>query len=240
MASKRAILHVVPYGENASQLPGHSIVFLGLPLGGSGAAGLAFVLILASAGFSFGITAGAWDHEGFFHWTWNLLWAVFPWFFLTPLWVFYFLALKRAPEKRQFHEMYAEQWQRVRPVAAVVDDVQISRTDDGGVHEIAVSLNEPGRQLAVARMAAMNKFEPYQAPEPGDVVYIWRFADDWIIVQAQRGKDNQARRDPAAGAVPGPVPAGSLAEQLELLAGLHRDGALSRDEFEQAKRKLLS
>jgi Short C-terminal domain len=57
---------------------------------------------------------------------------------------------------------------------------------------------------------------------------------------AQRQADQQDQQDPAQPAAEVPAQrAPSMADQLDQLAGLHDQGALSDDEFAAAKAKLL-
>lgn len=236
LAAPRAILRVVPYGEPVTELPADPGAFVGRATSPAGMVLKPVLLVAVSVGFVWLVTVNAWDDDGFFPWFWNPIWLLFPWVFLTPLWIGFFRSLGRKPANDRFRRAYADWRAAARPTAGAVVDTRIARTEDGGTADFVAVIATPGGDVTVGRPAQGASFAPHEAPRPGDTVQVWRLPEDWVLVQASRDAGRNAA--PAASAARA-AESGTLVTQLEQLAELHRRGELTEEQFEQAKRRVL-
>ncbi|TPW78550.1 SHOCT domain-containing protein [Schumannella sp. 10F1B-5-1] len=205
------------------------------------------VLLLAvSAGAVALVTVTAWDHDGFFPWFWNPLWLIFPWVFLAPLWFAHVRAIRRAPRADGFRALYAREQATARPRLGAIDDVRVSRTENGGIAGIVAAVSDPLGAVVVGRAApGTDGVAAHEAPEPGDQAHVWRLSDGTALVQVPRALRDRRRADATAGsrsaadaASTDPASA-DLVEQLARLGELHDRGDLDDHEFRAAKRRLL-
>ncbi|WP_219921791.1 SHOCT domain-containing protein [Brevibacterium oceani] len=232
-ADKRAILRVVPYGQSPMDLPESAEALLGTRAGAGKIAVRFALLALVSVGFVWLVTVNAWDHEGFFPWFWNILWTAFPWFFLLPLWVALFRSAARQPAGDRFRRRYASAFADTPPSAGVVTDSWIQRTDSGGTADFLLAVEDERGKIVTGCLARDASFQPFEAPVPGDAVQIWRFADGWSVVQAERPRAAERATGQASVQTP------TVNDQLAQLAALHAQGALTDAEFAEAKAKVL-
>jgi hypothetical protein len=235
LSAPHAVLRVVPYREPVAELPADPGAFVGRATSPAGMVLKPVLLVAVSVAFVWLVTFNAWDEDGFFPWFWNPIWVIFPWVFLTPLWIGFFRSLGRKPANDRFRRSYAGWRAAVRPTAGTVTDARIARTEDGGTADFVAAIASAAGDVVVGRLAPGSGFAPHEAPRPGDTVQVWRLPGDWVLVQASRdaGRGAASAATSAAGETP------TLVTQLEQLAGLHRRGELSDEEFEQAKRRLL-
>lgn len=185
-ADKRAILRVVPYGQSPMDLPETPEALLG-SRAGAGKIALRFaLLVVVSVGFVCLVTVNAWDHDGFFPWFWNIIWTVFPWFFLLPLWAAFFRSVAKKPAGDRFSRGCALARADLAPSPGVVTNSWIRRTDSGGTADFILAVEDTVGSVVTGRLAHDASFQPFEAPVPGDTVQIWRFAEGWTLVQAER------------------------------------------------------
>lgn len=234
-AAPRAVLRVVAEGEPVDRLPESADAFVGAATPPPLVVLAPVLLAAASVGFVWLVTVNAWDHEGFFPWFWNVLWTIFPWVFLLPLWIILIRSLARKPAKDRLRRSYRTQRDALPRSTGRIADVQLSRSENGGVSAYLASVAVPGGDFIVARLAPGSSFAAYEAPVAGDPVSVWRLDEGWILVQAAQRRLASAPQQEEA-AVEG---AESLPDQLARLARLHGEGALTDDEFEAAKRRVL-
>lgn len=231
MASSRAVLRVVPHGESVDALPDDAAAFVGPPASTPRVV-VRFVLFLAVTVAGVWLTTvTAWDADGSFPWFWNVVWLVFPWVFLTPLWASYVRSVRRRPSDDAFRSSYRTRRPHTVATTGRVTDVRSELSDSGTLAAFVAAVGTSDGAVVVGRRAVDSTFAPHEAPVPGDVVNVWRFPDDWVVVQAARDHVRLARP-----ADPGPEP---VSTELRRLAELHRDGALTDDEYELAKRQVL-
>jgi len=232
LADPRAVLRLVPYGESVDALPPDAGAFVGRGTSPTGMVAKPLLLVAVSVGLVWLVTVNAWDDEGFFPWFWNPIWVLFPWVFLGPLWVGFFRSLARKPAADAFRGNY-DTWRRSAVVGVgTVTDTRVSRTDSGSTADFVATISTPDGDLVVGRIPRGTIFAPHEAPQPGDAVNLWRLPQEWTLVQAQR---HPVRASSSAGAE-----SPTIATQLKQLSDLHRSGALTKDEFEQAKQRLLA
>ncbi len=86
LADQRMILRLVGHDEPVDELPPTPEGLMEPPSGTGKKIRNGVLLALLSAGFVWLVTVNAWDHDGFFPWFWNVIWTLFPWVFLTPMW----------------------------------------------------------------------------------------------------------------------------------------------------------
>lgn len=233
IADKRAILRVVPYGQSPMDLPESADALLGRRAGAGTIAMRFALLVVVSVGFVWLVTVNAWDHEGFFPWFWNVLWTAFPWFFLLPLWVALLRSAARKPAGDRFRREYASVFADMAPSAGVVTDSWVQRTESGGTADFILAVEDAHGPIVTRRLARDAVFQPFEAPVPGDTVQIWRFANGWSVVQAERPRSAERPRGQASAQGP------AVNDQLSQLAALHAQGALTDAEFAEAKAKVL-
>lgn len=234
LADPRALLRVVPYEDEPDVLPVSARSWVGPGAGpGKIISRTVFVLAITIVGV-YMTTFQAWDHDNFFPWFWNIVWLVFPWFFLTPLWTWYIKSLTKKPADDRFRAGYARARDNLTPVTARVVDTWMARGESGRIVDFVLAVEHPGapRPIISQRLADDAAFQPFEAPVHGDKVHLWQFPDGWTLIQAARPR--AGRRDTATTSS-----SASLAEQLERLARLHESGTLSVEEFEKAKQQLL-
>ncbi|MDP4332010.1 hypothetical protein Q7F20_01380 [Curtobacterium sp. A7_M15] len=232
LAAPRAVLRVVPHGERPDVLPSDSGAFVGPGTSPVGMVLKPVLMVAVTVAFVWIVTVNAWDDEGFFPWFWNPVWVVFPWVFLTPLWVGFLRSLARKPANDRFRKSYRTLRSTTAATVGRVVDVRLTRADSGGIADYVVAVDTPGGDLVVGRIAPSATFAPHEAPEPGDTVHVWRMPDGWTLVQAARGRQRPAATSKAD--------AFSLAAELEQLAELHSRGDLTDEQFDQANTRLLS
>jgi hypothetical protein len=234
LADPRALLRVTPYGQEAGELPTRAQSWVG-PGTGPGKIILRTVIIIAiTVAGVYLSTVQAWDHENFFPRYWNIVWLVFPWFFLLPLWTSFIKSLTKKPADDHFRAQYARVRDSLDSVTGTVVDTWMARGESGGIVDFVLAVEHPGMShpMVAHRLAADAVFQPFEAPVHGDKVHLWQFPDGWTLIQATRprarGQSSPERPSNA-----------SLPEQLERLARLRESGALSAEEFKKAKLQLL-
>lgn len=257
-AAPRAVLRVVPYGESASQLPADASAFVGPASSPIKFVRQAVLTLAISAAAVWIVTVNAWDHDGFFPWFWNVIWLVFPWVFLAPLWAHFFRSLRRKPANDTFRTAYRDHRASATRAEGRIEDVRVHQADTGNVANYAALVSTPSGPIIVGTMAPNNTVPGYEAPRPGDHVFVWRFPDGWTLLQADRSRasgpagataDIKPEQVDAAVNAPAPTTAPAaddtladdptLPERLEQLAELYKNGTLTSAEFDAAKRKLL-
>lgn len=106
LADQRAILRLVGHDEPVEELPPTSEGLMEPPSGTGKEIRNGVLLALLSAAFVWLVTVNAWDHDGFFPWFWNVIWALFPWVFLAPMWTGYFRSLRRSRDNAPIYAQY--------------------------------------------------------------------------------------------------------------------------------------
>ncbi|SEB45523.1 SHOCT domain-containing protein [Arthrobacter woluwensis] len=209
---------------------------------------LGVVLLAGSVLAVWVITVGAWDDEGFFPWYWNVLWLFFPWIFLVQAWLPYLAGWKRYAESRRFIDHYAAfRQESVRVPGTVTGTLVRTAESNDAVSALVVKVHyewPPGKPSDVVVASRAPGIRRSEAPENGDPAFIWIERDAGrassgasassakarMLVQLSRAARTERR--PASTTV-------GLAEELEALAVLHRNGELSSEEFTAAKARLL-
>lgn len=234
LADPRAVLRVTPHGQEADELPTRALSWVG-PGTGPGRIILRTVIIIAvSIAGVYLSTVQAWDHDSFFPWYWNIVWLLFPWFFLVPLWTSFIKSLTKNPADDHFRAQYARVRDSLNSVTGTVVGTWMACGESGAIVDFVLAVEHPDmtHPMVAHRLAADAVFQPFEAPVHGDKVHLWHFPDGWTLIQATRpraqGQSGPARHSSA-----------SLPEQLERLVRLRESGALSAEEFKKAKLQLL-
>lgn len=228
-ADPRAVLRVVAQGESADRLPQTASAWVGRSTSVPKMLLKTALIIAITVAGVWLVTVNAWDHDGFFPWFWNPVWTIFPWVFLGPLWAAFFRSLSRKPANDRFRKGYAAARGNATATVGRIVSTKLSQTDSGGVADYVASVADANGEIVVNRLATGTSFAPFEAPQPGETVHLWRFPDGWTLIQAARGGVRITVAD-----------GGSLAAQLDQLARLHRAGDLTDEQFDLAKQKLLA
>lgn len=230
LADQRAILRLVGHDEPVDELPPTPEGLMEPPSGIGKKIRNGVLLALLSGGFVWLVTVNAWDHDGFFPWFWNVIWALFPWVFLTPMWAGYFRSLRRSRDDAPFYAQYhRDRKAAVRTTGTVTASVT-DRTESGGVSTCVVQVEHDPLTTTVTRLAPAQNVLPSEVPQPGDTVVVFRLPGERTVVQAVRDRTRRvadvAVSSPApvtatAGPVHGTPPHGDAAP--------HRDAPASTD-----------
>ncbi|MEV6228605.1 SHOCT domain-containing protein [Saccharopolyspora shandongensis] len=127
LADPGARLHIVLAGGNPARLPGSPELVTGrVPTAGKVVLNGVALWAVTVAGV-FLATVTAWDHDGFFPWFWNVVWLLFPWFFLLPLWAAFCKLVAQYARGARFAKAYREVCANPRPARGTVDDEEFQR-----------------------------------------------------------------------------------------------------------------
>ncbi|MFJ3958092.1 SHOCT domain-containing protein [Arthrobacter sp. NPDC090010] len=246
---RRAVLKIAATAQEAATLPASPdyIVLPGMSVPRRLLLGV--ILIAGSVLGVWVITVGAWDDEGFFPWFWNVLWLIFPWVFLLPAWFGYFAGWKRYADSRRFIDHYsAFRQESVRVPGTVAETLAMTAESNDAVSALVVKVHyewPPGQPSDVVVASRAPGIRRPEAPEKGDPAFVWIERDAGYSTSGAPASSAKARKlvqisravrkeQAADGQKPG------LAQELEALAALHRNGELSNEEFAAAKARLLS
>ncbi len=130
------------------------------------------------------------------------------------------------------------------PVEAIVQVVAVS--PGGRKREVTLSLQAPG--MAPQTVQATERFTADRVPRPGMVLAgrvdrddPGRFEVDWDQVPSSSGVlDDEPAPGPPPPPTPPPAARGTRLERVERLAALRDRGALTPEEFEAEKRRILA
>ncbi|MBN0040566.1 SHOCT domain-containing protein [Cellulosimicrobium cellulans] len=215
-ADRRAILRLVANDESVDDLPRTPDGLLDPPSSVGRKIRNGVLLVLLSVGFVWLVTVNAWDHDGFFPWFWNVVWTIFPWVFLGPLWAGYARSLRRSRDDAPLYAQYHRDRKAAVRETGVVTASVTDRTESGGVAQCVVRVRHGALTTTVTRLAPVTNLLPSEVPQPGDPVVVWRLPGERVVVQARRGRTralHDAARAAALGAVTdAPVTASPVAE----------------------------
>ncbi|MFE6735463.1 hypothetical protein [Microbacterium sp. NPDC057650] len=231
LADPRAVLRVVTQGEPSDRLPQDAAAWVGRSTSVPKMILKTVLVIAITVGGVWVVTVNAWDHDNFFPWYWNVIWTIFPWVFLGPLWAAFFRSLSRKPANDRFRKEYAAARGNATATVGRVVNTKLAQTDSGGVAEYVASVADADGEFIVNRLAVGTAFAPFEAPQPGEAVHLWRFPEGWTLIQTARGGARATNPDAGDDALPA---------QLERLARLHRSGDLTDEQFDLAKQKLIA
>ncbi|GAA3590546.1 hypothetical protein GCM10022198_13030 [Klugiella xanthotipulae] len=125
------------------------------------------------------ITGNALNHGGVMPLAWDIIWILFPWVFLLPLWRGYFRGWRSATRTQQKSaEDYAAFSQAALHVTGTVIDriLRVDRTNRAVVLVLLLHTQVPGRpmeSLVVSEFAAGNPPLESESPQVGDTVIVW-------------------------------------------------------------------
>ncbi|MGN7702059.1 SHOCT domain-containing protein [Cellulosimicrobium sp. 22601] len=216
VADQRAILRLVGNDGSVDDLPRTPEGLLAPPSSVGTKIRNGVLLVLLSGGFVWLVTVNAWDHDGFFPWFWNVVWTIFPWVFLGPLWAGYARSLRRSRDDAPLYAQYHRNRKAAVREEGVVTASVTDRTDSGGVAQCVVRVRHGALTTTVTRLAPVTNLLPSEVPQPGDPVVVWRLPGERVVVQARRDR-TRALHDAARAAAPGavtdaPVTASPVAE----------------------------
>jgi|GEM_PF-2057883 len=203
VADPKAILRLVGHDEPVDELPRTPEGIIEPPSGTGTKIRNGVLLALLSGGFVWLVTINAWDHDGFFPWFWNVVWAVFPWLFLAPMWGGYARSLRRSRDDAPLWAQYHRDRQAAVRTTGVVRASVTDRTDSGGVATCVVRVEHGPLTTTVQRLAPVQNLLPSEVPQPGDRVVVFRLPGGRTVVQARR---DRTRPLPDAGPVASPEP----------------------------------
>ncbi|MER7081220.1 Short C-terminal domain-containing protein [Saccharopolyspora kobensis] len=173
------------------------------------------------------ITFNAWDEDGFFPWYWNVVWTLFPWFFLTPVWLGYAKSLRRQACARRFAAGFEEFRARAVRVAGTVENVHVMTSESGRVIRLAAEIG-CGAQGPLVVLTTQISLLQTEVPKVGAPAHVWIGPDQQTkVVQI------------ASGVAEPPEPGADVVDSSAMLAELHSSGALSDEEYQKAKQRLL-
>ncbi|MER6991319.1 SHOCT domain-containing protein [Saccharopolyspora hirsuta] len=223
------LVRIVTRGEDASLLPEDPEAIAGKVYSPIERVLFAGLLCVVSVAAVFLITVNAWDDEGFFPWFWNVVWVLFPWVFLTPAWSAYARSLRRQSRAGEFAAGFEEFRARAVRAGGTVTDVGVRVGENGRVNRMAVEIGydwpHGTQERVVVAPRSVNLLQT-EIPQVGAPAHVWISPDQRTrVVQIAAGA-----------AVPGQS---DVAESLAKLAELHASGALSDEEYQKAKQRLL-
>ncbi|MGO1203882.1 hypothetical protein, partial [Cellulosimicrobium funkei] len=131
-ADPKAILRLVGNDESVDDLPRTPEGLMEPPSGVGTKIRNGVLLALLSGGFVWLVTVNAWDHDGFFPWFWNVVWTIFPWVFLGPMWAGYARSLRRSRDDAPLYAQYHRDRLAATREAGVVTASVTDRTESGG------------------------------------------------------------------------------------------------------------
>ncbi|MBE9924666.1 SHOCT domain-containing protein [Cellulosimicrobium cellulans] len=187
-ADPKAILRLVGNDESVDDLPRTPEGLMEPPSGVGTKIRNGVLLALLSGGFVWLVTVNAWDHDGFFPWFWNVVWTIFPWVFLGPMWAGYARSLRRSRDDAPLYAQYHRDRLAATREAGVVTASVTDRTESGGVAHCAVRVRHGALTTTVTRLAPVTNLLPSEVPQPGDPVVVWRLPGERAVVQARRDR----------------------------------------------------
>ncbi len=187
-ADPKAILRLVGNDESVDDLPRTPEGLMEPPSGVGTKIRNGVLLALLSGGFVWLVTVNAWDHDGFFPWFWNVVWTIFPWVFLGPMWAGYARSLRRSRDDAPLYAQYHRDRLAATREAGVVTASVTDRTESGGVAHCAVRVRHGALTTTVTRLAPVTNLLPSEVPQPGDPVVVWRLPGERVVVQARRDR----------------------------------------------------
>ncbi|KON73579.1 hypothetical protein M768_11595 [Cellulosimicrobium cellulans F16] len=214
-ADPRAILRLVGNDESVDDLPRTPDGLLDPPSSVGRKIRNGVLLVLLSGGFVWLVTVNAWDHDGFFPWFWNVVWTIFPWVFLGPLWAGYVRSLRRSRDDAPLYAQYHRDRQAAVREAGVVTASVTDRTDSSGVAQCVVRVRHGALTTTVTRLAPVTNLLPSEVPQPGDPVVVWRLPGERVVVQARRDR-TRALHDAARAAASATVTDASVADSPDI------------------------
>lgn len=208
---------------------------------------LAFLaLIVASALAVHFFTIEHWDSD--LPWDWNATLLVVPWVVLAPLWGFWIWGHRRHARVSRGREVIAAM---TRGTPAERGQCAWVSHPEGDVIsrrklDVLVVAESPGGEVVFvdARLKTKPKIHG-DLFRIGDPIWLWRGSDGWVFGQiAPHGLDPTYSPDdeppfPSWEEVHGGHSPEYFVTQLSALAARYRSGALTRDEYETAKNRLL-
>lgn len=223
-ADKGSRLRIATRGADVSRLEEDPEAIVGKVISPGQRFGIGMLLIIVSVVGVYLITFNAWDDEGFFPWFWNVIWVLFPWFFLGPAWLACFKVLRRQSRAGDFAAGFDEFRARAVRAGGTTEDLRVMVGENGRVIRMAVEVAYDwprGTQTPIVAVAPHLNLLQTEIPQVGAPAYVWI------------GPDQQTRVVQIAGAAAPSQPGGNgqpdvdIAESLAKLAELHAGGALS-------------
>jgi len=238
-------LRLVGPGEDPRILSTNPDHFFGKSWAGVNALAL-FALVAVSVLAVRFLTIELWDSD--MPWVWNLSWLIVPWVVLAPLWGMWSWWRRRCIRVSRGREVIAAM---VRGTPAERGQaIWVSYPDEGFVSrrglDVLVVAEFSGEEAVF--VDARSKTRPRNQGAlflSGDPVWLWRGEDGWIFGQiALHGLDPtyspaDEPQPPTWEEMHGGHSPEYFRANLSALAAQYRSGALTGDEYEAAKNRLL-